>query len=143
MRRFSKTTQILGAMTLICSFFLPFTTAAADESGVVVQVNNDNLAKWAFTLTNVDNIQTQLGKKKVKIEVVAFGPGIFMLERNSGIRQQLDEAMKNGVTFRASEASMREHKLARKDIYPGVTFVPSGVAEIVNKQRDGWAYLKP
>ncbi len=143
MRRFGKTAHLFGAITLIAAFFLSLTTAAADEPGVVVQVNDDSLAKWSFTLTNVENIQAQLGKKKVKIEIVAFGPGIFMLERNSGVRQQLDEAMKNGVTFIACEASMREHNLARKDIYPGVGFVPSGVAEIVNKQRDGWSYLKP
>ncbi len=143
MRRFRKTAQILSAMTLIAGFFLHFSAAAADEPGVVVQVNDDSLAKWSFTLTNVDNIQAQLGKKKVKIEVVAFGPGIFMLKRNSGIRQQLEKEMKNGVTFSACEASMREHRLARQDIYPGVAFVPSGVAEIVNKQRDGWSYLKP
>ncbi len=111
--------------------------------GVVVQVSNDNPEAWDFTLLNISYIQAQLGKNRLPIEVVAFGPGIFMLTRNSVVRERLGKAMKNGVRFVACEDSMQAHKLAREDMYPGITFVPLGIAEIVSKQRQGWSYLKP
>jgi len=132
---------LLCAVAMILSLGLHSTASAEDKPGVIIQVSDNSPAVWLFTLRNVENMQTQLGK--VKIEVVAFGPGIYMLKRNSAVRQRVDAAMKNGVAFSACEASMRARKLTRSDMQPGVAFVPSGVAEIVNKQLDGWSYLKP
>ena len=38
---------------------------------------------------------------------------------------------------------MRSQNLTSTDLIDGVHIVPAGVAELVRKQRAGWAYLKP
>ena len=38
---------------------------------------------------------------------------------------------------------MRKQKLTVKDLDEHIKVVPAGVIEIMNKQREGWAYIKP
>jgi intracellular sulfur oxidation DsrE/DsrF family protein len=38
---------------------------------------------------------------------------------------------------------MKAQKLARADMLDGIAYVPAGVVEIVQKQQEGWAYLRP
>ena len=38
---------------------------------------------------------------------------------------------------------MRGQKLAKTDMLSGIGYVPAGVVEIMQKQQQGWAYLRP
>ena len=38
---------------------------------------------------------------------------------------------------------MRNQKLARADMLPGVSHVDAGVVEIMKKQQQGCAYIRP
>ena len=51
--------------------------------------------------------------------------------------------MMSGIKINACQNTLKAMKLTEKDIYPSVGFVPSGVVEIMQKQQQGWAYLKP
>lgn len=141
MRYFRASTRLLCTVLMTFAVSLQSAASAENKPGVIIQVSDDSVAAWNFTLRNVKNMKAELGT--VKIEVVAFGPGIYMLARNSGVHDQLDAEMLEGVNFVACEDSMHARNLHRKDMYPDVEFVPSGVAEIVSKQLQGWSYLKP
>ena len=43
----------------------------------------------------------------------------------------------------ACENTMRAQKLTRDDMHPAISYVPAGVTEIMKKQGEGWAYLRP
>ena len=38
---------------------------------------------------------------------------------------------------------MAAQKLTQADMLAGIGYVPSGVVELIKRQRDGWAYLRP
>ncbi|MDA8363884.1 MAG: DsrE family protein [Gammaproteobacteria bacterium] len=138
--------RALALLVALLGLLVPVSSpaaAAGHRHGVVIQVSNNNPEAWDFTLLNISYIQVQPGNRHLPIEVVAFGPGIYMLTRNSEVRAGLRKAMQHGVHFVAGEASMKSRGLKRRDIYPGVTFVPLGIAEIIARQREGWSYLKP
>ena len=42
----------------------------------------------------------------------------------------------------ACQNSMRDRNLKTEDLFPFVSQVDSGVAEIVRKQEKGWSYIK-
>ena len=46
---------------------------------LVLQVTDDDQAKWNLALNNVKNVQSELGAANVEIEIVAYGPGINMI----------------------------------------------------------------
>jgi uncharacterized protein len=110
---------------------------------VVIQVSDSDPAKWNLALNNAKNIQTDLGAANVDIEVVAYGPGIDMLKLDSTAGGRIDEASKAGVKVIACENTMRNQKLSKADMLNGISYVPAGVVELVSRQQQGWAYIRP
>ena len=116
---------------------------AAPPNRIVVQVSDNDPGKWNLALNNARNIQTDLGAGNVAIEVVAYGPGINMLKMDSPVAGRVDEALGAGVKVVACENTMRNAKLTKADMMNNVGYVPAGVVEIMQKQQQGWAYLRP
>lgn len=56
---------------------------------VVFQVSDADPAKWNLALNNARNVQAELGKDSVQIEIVAYGPGLGMLKRESKVEGRL------------------------------------------------------
>jgi len=115
----------------------------AGKPGVVIQISENNPAVWNLALNNAKNLQQALGAKNVNVEIVAYGPGINMLKFDSEVAPRIKEASASGVAVRACGNTMKGHKLTEKDLESSVKVVPAGVIEIMNKQREGWAYIKP
>jgi len=38
---------------------------------------------------------------------------------------------------------MRAQKLTQADMLPRIGYVPAGVVELMKRQQQGWAYLRP
>ncbi len=113
------------------------------KSSAVIQVSENTPAIWNLALNNAKNIQQDLGKENVNIEIVAYGPGINMLKFDSEVAPRLKEAGASGVALLACGNTMKNQKLTEKDLEGDVKVVKAGVIEIINKQREGWAYIKP
>lgn len=116
-------------------------TAPANK--VVVQVSDADPAKWNLALNNVKNLQTDLGPNNVQIEIVAYGPGIGMLKADSIAGNRVREAVDAGVAVVACENTMSNQKLTRDDMLPKISYAPAGVVELMRKQQQGWAYIRP
>jgi len=116
---------------------------ASTRGRVVMQVSDNDPAKWNLALNNAKNVQTDLGAANVDIEIVAYGPGINMLKADSIVGNRVDEALAAGVKVVACENTMRNQKLARQDMLPKVDYVMAGVVELMQKQQQGWAYIRP
>src|SRR5205823_13373977 len=110
---------------------------------VLIQVSDGDTTKWNLALNNARNIQTDLGAGNVDIEIVAYGPGIGMLKMDSPVGGRVDEATTAGVKVIACENTMKGQKLTRADMLNGIGYVPAGVVELISRQQQGWAYLRP
>ncbi len=140
------------AASLISVFFAASALAqatpnkASQPSGaqrVVIQVSDAEPAKWNLALNNAKNVQEELGAKNVEIEIVAYGPGIGMLKFDAPAASRIGDAVKAGIKVVACENTMRAQKLNKADMNADVGYVPAGVVEIMQRQAQGWAYLRP
>lgn len=140
-----KAIRVLAALLLAAAALSPF-AAQADDSGkkhrVVFHVTDPEAWKWNQALNNAGNLQKNLGKDKVQIEIVVNGPGLNMMKFDSEVGARMEAAIKNGVELLACGATMKAAKVEKKDLYPGVKVVPGGVVEIMEKQEQGWTYIK-
>lgn len=125
-----------------CAPMAQSTTASARQH-VVIQVSDNDAGKWNLALNNARNVQHDVGAGNVDIEIVAYGPGIDMLRKESKVAQRVDEATMSGMKVVACENTMRGHKLAKSDMLEGIGYVHAGVIEIMKRQSEGWAYLRP
>jgi intracellular sulfur oxidation DsrE/DsrF family protein len=110
---------------------------------LVLQVSDADPAKWNLALNNAQNVQQELGKDKVDVEIVAYGPGLGMLKQESKVAGRLAQALDNNVGLMACEITMRSTKVTRDDMYSGISYVDAGVVHIMKRQREGWAYVRP
>ena len=110
---------------------------------IVIQVSDSDPAKWNLALNNAKNLQDDVGAANVDVEIVAYGPGIGMLKLDAPVSNRVGDAVKSGVQVVACQNTMRGQKLAKDDMNPAVGYVPAGVTEIMKKQSEGWAYLRP
>lgn len=134
---------LLGGLMFLGALALPVTAQADDKAKMVIQVSDNDTAKWNLALNNANNIQKDLGKDNVELEIVAFGPGIGMLKADSEVGNRVAEAVDAGVKVMACQNTMRKMKLNKDDMLSSVGYAPSGVVEILKKQREGYAYLRP
>ena len=116
---------------------------AAEPAKVVIQVSDNDVAKWNLALNNAKNIQKDLGKDNVNMAIVAFGPGIGMLKADAEVANRVAEAAESGVKVLACQNTMRNQKLNKEDMHGSIGYVPSGVVELMQRQHQGFAYLRP
>lgn len=81
--------------------------------------------------------------KNAQIEVVVHNNGIGFMKKNEAKTAKEIEALKaRGVTFAVCENTLKQRKIDKSEILPEAVFVPVGIAELVLKQEEGWAYIK-
>ncbi len=124
-----------------------FSASAAEAPGakerLVIQVSDADPGKWNLALNNAKNVQQAYGADKVDIEIVTYGPGIGMLKLDSSIANRIDESKKSGIEIVACQNTMKNMKLTADDMLPNTSYVPSGVVELIKKQKEGYAYIRP
>jgi uncharacterized protein len=114
-----------------------------ERQKVVFQVSDNDPAKWNLALNNARNVQADLGKDKVDVEIVAYGPGLGMLKADSKVAARLAQALDGDIGLMACENTMRNTKVEKADMYHGIKYVDAGVVHIMKRQREGWAYIRP
>ena len=107
-----------------------------------------------FDVTSKDTLVHQAALRHVSLmaqsypqstfEVVIYGGAITMVERGkstvaNGI-MQLEKSP--NVSFKVCEATMKRYNVTKAQLLPSVGTVPDAIIEIVNKQGEGWGYIK-
>ena len=121
--------------------------AAREAHKVVIQVSTaDPKVHW-LAINNVENLRKVYGPGNVKIELVAYGPGLSLLSRQSKQMQRIEDlAIMDEVKFNACAITMGkiEKKKGKKPkLIDGVKVVPGGLTHIVGLQEQGYAYIRP
>jgi len=118
--------------------------APLPKNKVVIQVSEGDPKTWNLALNNARNVQEELGAENVAIEIVVYGAGgIGMLKKDSVVGTRVADARTKGITIVACENTMKGQKLTYDDMLSTIGYVPAGVIEIMQKQQQGWAYVRP
>jgi intracellular sulfur oxidation DsrE/DsrF family protein len=138
-----KYLHLIVLSLLICSSTV---TKAQDKQvkmhQVVMQLNTADTAVWSSMLGNIRNFQ-KVWPGNVKIEVVVHGKALnFLVASKSHLVADVEAMTKLGVVFNACENTMNKYGIKKEMLIPSASSVPSGVAELVVKQEEGWSYLK-
>ena len=137
-----KIISILFLSVMALLFTNSIHAQAIKEHKVVIQLNTADTASWSSTIGNIKNLQ-KVWPNNISIEVVVHGKGLDLLVANkTHLANDVNGLTKEGVVFSACENSMRKHNITKADLLPVAMTVPSGVAELVLKQEQGWSYLK-
>ena len=134
--------------TYSAASLLPVSGVAADRAAdakhrLIMQVSDNEPDRWKLALTNARNVQDDLGRDNVDIELIAYGPGLNMLKLGSAVSALVVEAVRRGVNIIACENTMANMKVGKADMLPDIDYVKAGVVELMVKQQQGWVYVRP
>lgn len=139
--------KYLQAAALLISASLAMGTLAQTVSPapakVVFQISDSDAASWNLALNNVKNVQHELGAAHVQIEMVVYGPGLGMVRDDALSANRVTEAVQSGVNILVCENTMTGLKLTKADMHPLVGYVKAGVVQLMRRQSEGWAYIRP
>lgn len=148
-----KRTAIL--LTLFAFIFLgsaraqetvPFTGAKATLSSykALYVLNNGDEKKINGTLKNVRNaLEDPRLKGKLQIELIVFGDGVKVYEKTGPFEARLKDLQQKGVILAMCENTLRERKIKQTNLFPFISYVPSGNGEIIIRHSEGWAIVHP
>jgi uncharacterized protein len=129
----------------------PPAAAKRAEHHLILQVNTNDPAAMNLALNNATNVTDyykELGEK-VQIEVVTFGPGLHMLrEDTSPVKARIETMALSTpeVSFKAcgnTQEKMRKAEDKDIPIIPQAQMVKSGVVHVMQREEQGWTYVKP
>lgn len=79
-----------------------------------------------------------------KFQVVLYGGSIDMVvnEKSTVIEEIKALSSNKNVAFAICEQTMKRKNVASNELIPGIIIVPDGILEIIQKQQQGWGYIK-
>ncbi len=112
---------------------------------VLLQVSDDSMERLMAALNAAKFIQEEYGAPQVAVSIVVFGFGVQTMKQYAPIpvADRVRQAKANGIRIVICDRSMRAAKLRPSDMLRDVSYVRSGVTEIIEKQQQGWTYLHP
>ncbi len=113
---------------------------------VVIQVSTKDPLVQKIALNNAVNLQKHYGPDNIKVEVVAYGPGLSLLTKKSSQKDRIKSLAVQDITFSACSNTMRKVKKKtgkNPALVEGVGVVPAGVARILELQEKGYSYVRP
>lgn len=123
--------------------------AAYDRQKVVYHLNSDEDRTLKAALINVQNHIAAVGQDKIELVVVMHGDGVGLLQKaktSLDLQTRVARLKEQGVSLRVCENTLKTKQLNyRHDLFDvsREDLVPSGVAELVRLQQQGYLYVKP
>ncbi len=154
--RFLLTTFV--AFVLLSVSFAAFATGAkadprAKPHRLLIQVDQNDPALMTLALNNATNLIDYYRAKHedISVDVVAYGPGLMMLRADASPMQDRIKHLKEYAfpsTIQFSACSITREGMEKKEGHPisllsEAVPVPSGVVHLMEKQEDGWSYIRP
>lgn len=151
---FKTFVSALTVVFALVAFIAPQQAKAkeGDSHHLVIQVNANDPALMNLALNNAIQSKAEYAKSgmDLEVEVVAYGPGLKMLLPNSPVAARIQNLAANdgGINFAACGNTMKKmSKKTGKSVelleFSNIKMVPAGVVHIMQRQDQGWHYIKP
>src|SRR5690554_3634003 len=109
----------------------------------------DQSENWQMTVNNVSNLLKYLKEvqESCVIEILANGKAVAELKeefaKEAEFYDKFKELAENKVDIVACRNALNNSKIEEKDLFSFVRVVPAGVVELIVKQKEGFAYIRP
>jgi intracellular sulfur oxidation DsrE/DsrF family protein len=149
---------------MLSTIFFLYTVTIAQTPGDVLEKNRaftgaKPVAKTYHAIYQLDNADPKIIEKaiininnaladerlkgKLQIELIAFAGGTDAYMKDSKFGDELKSLVEKGVIVAQCNNTLILRKISRDQIYDFIGVVPSGNGELILRQSEGWAIVKP
>lgn len=119
-------------------------TASKKSYKAIFQLDTNDPKIITKTIRNINNaLNDPRLEGKLQIELIAFSGGTDAYLKQSAYEDDLSKLVRRGVIVTQCNNTLRERKIDPSEIYNFIAIVPSGVGELIVRESDGWAVIKP
>ncbi len=113
---------------------------------VLFHVNDPD--RWGIAFGNITNLINDVGEDNVDTVVLANGPAVAAYADAEKV-ETMRGLSERGAKFLVCRNSLKKMCsggavcISEESLPPFVSVVPAGITEIIKKQHEGYAYVKP
>jgi hypothetical protein len=140
---------VLGIVATFCLLYGPKASKGNAEEGGLKQQEGlmavfhvDEAVKWSLALTNLENILNEVGEENAKLELVGNAEAVkgFL---DPSLTSRMEALNSRGVRFVACRNALMAFHVEPASLPGFIQVVPAGVVEVIRKQSEGYAYVRP
>jgi uncharacterized protein len=125
----------------IILFLSFFSIAAHAQHKIIWEIASADTAQQRILYRQMTNVLA--ASPDTKIEVVFHSHAIYAMLKDTGyFKAQIIELHKKGVVFAACNNSLKARNIETTRVIQEAVIIPLAILEIVNKQEEGWSYIK-
>lgn len=128
---------------LVAMFFgVTFANAQQAPYKVVIDVTSADTLVHQMVIRWIGEITG--GRPDAQIEVVFYSGSLDMITKGKSVvaDQVTAFAARPNVSMKVCEQTLKRKQVSKDQLLAGVGTVPDGIYEIVQRQHEGWGYIK-
>lgn len=112
---------------------------------VVMHLNSGDEKVQRGALNNIKNLYQALGRERLTVELVVHGAGLPFLIKNrtTSAAELTDLKQIYDVQYTACSNTMKAMNVMREDLIDEVDDTVPAMVRLMERQEQGWAYIKP
>jgi len=131
-------------LLLLLALFIGYTAHAQDKPThhrIVMQLTSGDSLVHKNLMKQLRNMKE--AAPTMQLEIVCHGPGMdLLMSDRSIVAPKVKEFAAQGIVFLACENTIKERNLDRSKVLPEAGYVKAGIIHIVERQEQGWSYIK-
>ncbi|GAB4037044.1 DsrE family protein [Spirosoma jeollabukense] len=111
----------------------------------VYQLNTADTNVIRHALANIQNaLNDPRLKGKLDVELVVYSGAVAVYKKDKPyFEKEVTSLQKQGVIMAMCENTMRVRKISRDELFPVVSYVPTANGELIIREQEGWAIIRP
>lgn len=118
---------------------------SAQQHRVVMHLNSGDEKVQRGALNNIRHLYQALGRDRLQLELVVHGAGLGLLtKKTTTLGAELAQLKAEyGVQYTACSNTMKAMQVTREDLLDEVGDMVPAMVRLLERQEQGWAYIKP
>jgi len=115
------------------------------KTRVVFHLDADEEKRLVMALNNMANLLKEVPPEEASVCLVANGSAVKLFQREHGAAKnaRVEALAGKGVHFLMCNNSLSNFNIDPDQLITGCTVTKAGVLELIERQADGYAYIKP
>jgi len=144
----------LKRLSLLCMCFHSFVMAETEFATPKPAIDNPRKIVFSIdtlddkevnhVISTVNNVIKFYRPENTEVVVVVYSQGVKILRKDSDVhtRKRIEALMTYDIEFVACENSLRTLGITRKELMDDLSYGTAGIVEIIERQLQGFTYIK-
>jgi uncharacterized protein len=108
----------------------------------IIQLTSDDIDVHRSMIRQIGNLRAHLAHA-VDVRIVCHGASLpFCIATGNAFTDEILALLNQHVTIAACRNMLASNGVSSDELIEGIEIIPSGIAELVVLQQEGWSYVK-